>query len=468
MAKQNSDNQSAKKVLRLGIIQAGKIVEERIVRQRKAITLGASPRNTIVVPGLPRSFVMFPQQRGRYRLRFTPGTDGRVSTNGEVLTMDQIRQRGLCRDKGDVQELPLDESTRGKIQLGEVTVLFQFVTPPPVRPQPQLPHYIRSSFFRAVDPVLACSLVVMAVANFGFAAFLRTLDFPEVRKVEEVIPWIKIPDRPVTLAPSVIAKIGEKPVKVVQVEQPAKTPVKSKARRASKAKNKGKVARRSKTAACDAACKAAKKRARLARLVRKYGALSAIGHNGKKPGYMKDLLKPGNPGAELAKAIPSGGVRVASRDNRFALNRQKTDGEGKVTRVDDLAGRIDSPSEVKLKRMVADRVPRVVLRKDPIKVANDELPQAAAYWAVKRVESCIQAGYERTLKLNPTAQGKITMCLNVNEVGKVSRLTKKVDTVNDSYLARRIKGCLKRIQFPPPKSKTASVCVPFVLKRSGF
>ena len=464
MAKHSSDNQSAKRVLRIGIIQAGKIVEERIIRQRKTVTLGSSARNTIVVPGLPRSFAMFPHKKGKYRLRFAHTADGRVSQQGQVLTMAQVRQQGICSVQGDCQELPLDQSTRGKVQLGEVTVLFQFVTPPPVRPRPQLPHYIRGSFFRAVDPVLACSLVVMAVANFGFAAFLHTLEFPpEMTRVEEVIPWIPIPKKPVILAPSVTAYLGEKPVKVVQVEKPAKA--KSKAN--SKSKRKSKATRPSRSAACDAACKADKKRKRLERLVRKYGALSAIGHkNGKKPGYMKDLLKPGNPGAELAKAIPSGGVRVASRDNAFALNRQKTnDGPGKVTRVGDLARRITGPSEVKLKRMVKDRIPTVVLRKAPLKV-DDGMNHNAAYWAIKRTLSCIEAGYLRTLKHNPTAEGKMAVCLRVNEAGKVASMTTKTDTVGDPTFARRVKGCLLRISFPPPKNKTARICVPLVLKRA--
>ena len=467
MAKHNCDNQSAERVLRLGIIQAGKIVEERIIRQHKTVTLGSSARNTIVVPGLPRSFAMFPHKKGKYRLRFAQNTDGRVSQQGQVLTMKQVRQRGICSSRGDCQELPLDQSTRGKVQLGEVTVLFQFVTPPPVRPQPQLPHYIRSSFFRAVDPVLACSLVVMAVANFGFAAFLHTLEFPpEMTRVEQVIPWIPIPQKPVTLAPSVMAYLGEKPVKVVQVDKPVKSKAKSKANNKSKSKNKRRDTRPTRTAACDAACQAVKKRKRLERLVRQTGALSAIGHlNGKKPGYMRDLLKPGNPGAELAKVIPSGGVRVASRADAFALNRQKTDGPSKVVRVGDLAGRITGPSEVKLKRMVRDRVPTVVLRKAPVKVDNG-MSHSAAYWTIKRGMSCIEASYVRTLKHNPTAEGKMAVCMRIGETGKVSSMTTKTDTVGDATFARRVKGCMLRLSFPPPKNKTARVCVPFVLKRS--
>ena len=465
MARKQTDNQSAEKVLRIGIIQAGKITEERIIRQHKPVTLGSSARNTIVVPGLSRSFTMFPLNKGQYRLRFARNTDGRVSHEGQVLTMGQVQQRGvLLEAKRGCQELVLDEHSRGKINLGEVTVLFQFVTPPPVRPQPQLPHYVRGSFFRAVDPVLACSLVVMAVANFGFAAFLNTLEFPdELKKVEEVIPWIPIPNKPVTLAPMVTVLPGEKPVKLIKVEKPVKVPNKIKTTKP----NKRKVSRASNSAPCDAACKAAKKRARLTRLVRKYGPLSIIARKSDKPGYMKDLLKKGNPGAKLADAIGPGGVRVVTRDNRFALNRQKTGEPGKVTRVGDLAARITGPSEVKLKRMIKDRVPKIVLNKKPIKVGTG-MSQMSAYWTIKRGMACIQTGYERTLKHNPTAQGKMAVCMQIDEKGKVASLTTKTDTVGDPSFAQRVKGCLRRLNFPPPMNKTARVCVPFMLKRSGM
>ena len=45
------------KILRIGVIQAGKIIEERLIRKRDSVTIGASPRNTLVVPAstLPRS-----------------------------------------------------------------------------------------------------------------------------------------------------------------------------------------------------------------------------------------------------------------------------------------------------------------------------------------------------------------------------------------------------------------------------
>ena len=49
------------KILRIGIIQGGRIVEERLVRKRENITIGQSAKNMFVVPSeaLPRNWLLF-------------------------------------------------------------------------------------------------------------------------------------------------------------------------------------------------------------------------------------------------------------------------------------------------------------------------------------------------------------------------------------------------------------------------
>ena len=49
------------KILRIGIIQGGRIVEERLVRKRESITIGQSAKNMFVVlsDALPRNWLLF-------------------------------------------------------------------------------------------------------------------------------------------------------------------------------------------------------------------------------------------------------------------------------------------------------------------------------------------------------------------------------------------------------------------------
>src|SRR5437016_4791155 len=82
------------RILRIGIVQGGKIVEERLIRKRIDVSIGQSAKNTFVVPAsnlLPASFVMFELAHGQYYLNFTDGMDGRIATEGDVATLLQLR-----------------------------------------------------------------------------------------------------------------------------------------------------------------------------------------------------------------------------------------------------------------------------------------------------------------------------------------------------------------------------------------
>src|SRR4051794_16694685 len=127
------------KILRIGIIQNGKIVEERLVRKRDNVTVGQSTKDTFVVPAsnaLPRTFVLFEVTPAGYALNFTDAMDGRVSLGDQVVALPQLRTAGKAQKKGDLWHLMLSDRSRGKVVIGDVTMLFQFVTPPPVQPRP--------------------------------------------------------------------------------------------------------------------------------------------------------------------------------------------------------------------------------------------------------------------------------------------------------------------------------------------
>lgn len=132
-----------KKILRIGIVQNGRIVEEKLLRQRGDVSIGRGADNTFLIPSkdLPRSFKIFEETRTGYILNFVKGMDARVAMDGKILTLSQILERGEHIRKGaDYYKLDLAHSSRGKLVIGEITVLFHFVVPPPEMPKPQLPH----------------------------------------------------------------------------------------------------------------------------------------------------------------------------------------------------------------------------------------------------------------------------------------------------------------------------------------
>jgi outer membrane biosynthesis protein TonB len=128
------------KVLRIGLIQEGRVVEERIIKQRTDVTVGPSEKNMFVIPAgdLPSSFSLFELKGKTYHLNFTDGMKGRLALQTGLSDLDVIRGQASRNSQGGHQ-VPLTDDSRGKVVIGDTTLLFQFVAPPPIQPRPQLP-----------------------------------------------------------------------------------------------------------------------------------------------------------------------------------------------------------------------------------------------------------------------------------------------------------------------------------------
>jgi hypothetical protein len=131
------------KVLRIGLIQAGRVVEERIVKQRTNVTVGPSERNLFVIAqgDLPASFALFELSGGGYCLNFTKAMRGRVALPSGQFEIPALEAQARPLGNG-VYQIALSEDSRGKVVIGDTTFLFQFVAPPPREPRPQLPVYV--------------------------------------------------------------------------------------------------------------------------------------------------------------------------------------------------------------------------------------------------------------------------------------------------------------------------------------
>ena len=168
----NGGNAPRPRILRIGVLLGGKIVEERLIRERVPVSLGQSMQNTFSIPieGLPLQFTLFAIDQGKYSLRFLPKMDGRLSDGGQVNTLDALKARGAS-NVGDYWQVPVGDGSRGKLTLGDLTVLFQFVTEPPRQPKPMLPASVRGTFADRFDPrllvILAISLLVNSILVFS-------------------------------------------------------------------------------------------------------------------------------------------------------------------------------------------------------------------------------------------------------------------------------------------------------------
>jgi hypothetical protein len=158
--------------LRVGIALGDHFIDERLFRSRENITIGQSGKSTFSIPieNLPKSYQLFTVEGGRYILHFTDAMDGRLSDGQNVYTFDALKGRGAQR-RGDHWAVPLVETSRGKVELGQMKLLFQFVSAPPVQPRPRLPASVRGTLADRIDPMLAIIMAISILIHFAIALF---------------------------------------------------------------------------------------------------------------------------------------------------------------------------------------------------------------------------------------------------------------------------------------------------------
>jgi hypothetical protein len=159
------------KVLRIGLVQGGKVIEERIIKQRTHVTIGPSEKSMFVIPSknIPPSFRLFELTGGEYCLNFLDGMGGRVALKTGISELAGLKAQAKRVPMGNVQayQIQLSEEARGKVIVGETTFLFQFVAPPPVQPKPQLPVSVRSGIASDIDWTTTIIAAFSFLFHFG-------------------------------------------------------------------------------------------------------------------------------------------------------------------------------------------------------------------------------------------------------------------------------------------------------------
>jgi len=454
------------KILRIGIIQGGRIVEERLIRSRDNITIGQSAKNMFVVPSeaLPRQWLLFEVQGPKYVAHFSDGMDARIAVGNEIISLGQLKQTGKIQRKGQSFVWPLDERSRGKITLGDMTILFQFVTPPQPQPRPQLPASVRGSLTADLDWTFAAIAAFSFLLHLILVIYLRNVDWPKKPDIET------IPDRFVQMA---LVKPPEKKVEEKKVDDKKpdenadeKKPKKEEKKAAGEEKKPKKemTAEERAKAAEERARADAERRARLAEKVQSTGLLKLLGAKTDGGGSIADVLGKGDVDRDQEKAFQGvGGVGVAS-DGGLRGIKTGGGGNGKVATVGSLrgsggisaGGTGEGPSEKKISGVVKSEAPAVDGELDPNIVAKEVRSRLGA----------VKACYERALKRNPNLSGKIVLHWTITPAGTVSGVDIENDSVGDNEVATCIKQLISRWRFPAPSGGAVEVSFPFVFQAS--
>src|SRR5438132_1127425 len=103
------------KVLRIGLVQSGRVIEERIIKQRTHVTVGPNEKNMFVVTAgnLPASFRLFELVGSDYTLNFLEGMTGRVALPTGISDLAVLKGQARKNQQGAYQ-IRLTDDSRGK------------------------------------------------------------------------------------------------------------------------------------------------------------------------------------------------------------------------------------------------------------------------------------------------------------------------------------------------------------------
>jgi TonB family protein len=445
------------RILRIGIVQGGRIIEERLIRKRDNVSIGWSSRATFAVPSeaLPKQWLLFEAHPKGYIAHFGDAMDARIAVGNEVISLAQLKQAGRLRKHGASSRYLLDERSRGKVTVGDLSVLFQFVTPPPPQPRPQLPASVRGSFFTGMDWFFTSIATVSFLGHLIFVLYLRSVDWPRKPDIEE------IPDRFVQMVAR--ARPPEKPKEEGKKDETKKEDEnKPKRVAASTSANR---APKKEISAEEKARIDAERRARLAEQVRNTGILKLLGAKADGSGSIADVLGKGDVDRDQEKAFQGvGGLAVATGDASLRGVKTGTGGSGKVANISGLRGagsiaRGDTgggATEKKVRGVVRSEAPAVDGELDPSLVSKEVRTRIGA----------IKACYERALKRNPNLSGKVKIRWTITQAGTVSGVEIDEDSMGDSEVTSCIKSLVSRWRFPAPSGGSVEVVYPFVFQSS--
>jgi outer membrane biosynthesis protein TonB len=443
-------------VLRLGVIQGGKIVEERILSARTAVTVGTLARNTIVVPisNLPESFTAFTIHGDRYHLCFEEGMEGRVQDQHASVELSELVAQGKARKEGKGHAVPVTEGQRGRLVLGEVTLLWQFVPQPVEAPRPTLPPDARGNHFRSMDRLFVTVLASSLLVHGGAYVALANTDLPPEVTIEQ------IPDRYAKLLVP-----DRLPAPPVEKKEEAKGPAEEKKSEEKKAEPETRKGEKKPESTEQVAARKAARAAAVAKAVQSKGMLKVLGAlgPGSGGGAVSDVFGAGGGMTDVASALSgAGGVAVATDPG--AGGGRKGGGQGGAASIGDLAtsggGAVayGTKSEVKVTGTVAT---------EAAEIDSSDIDQGKLGAFVRARMGLIKACYENALKRNPNIRGKVVIRFTILETGGVADVGASQNTLGAPEVASCIMNTMRswRTQFRP--SGPVTVEYPFLFTPSN-
>jgi outer membrane biosynthesis protein TonB len=450
------------KVLRIGKVQGGRVIEERVIKQRTHVTIGSSHTNMFLATGagVPETMRLFELVGQDYVINLTDVMTGRVALPTGVTDLVQARNSGAAKRVGNYYQLRLTEDSRGKVVIGDTTFLFQFVAPPPIQPKPQLPLAVKGGLASQIDWGFTIIAAFSFLIHFGFAGAVNSDWFDPV--VDDDLETA-----------SLIENAKERPMP--QIEEPKPEAVDPNANGKDDKKGEDKAADKPKGGAAGAGAKAkgagggvtAQQGAALSNELAQL-EMKALGSLGGAGPAQSTILKSGSSAADSSLDVlaakgggidtAGGGLKTGGGGGGPLLPGQG--GGGGLTGIGNAkgggpggggGGGKDTSTDIKVPQGNAST---------GVAAGAGNLPDADSKIAQNRWR--FRACYTKALATDPSAGGTIRVTVHVGEGGEVTGANAASSDAG-AALTSCVVSAFSSIHFSPPDGGSATFTVPVVL-----
>ena len=438
---------SERKVLRIGLMKDGKLIEEKLLRKPDHVTIGQSNKCTFTLPvkGLPSIYPLFRIKGKKYHLMFHQKMQGKINIDRQTLSFREIESKGLSQQEGPLQSLPLSEDNRGKIEVGDLTLLFQFLVPPPIHQTQKIPDRFRKKWFESMDWVFLNILTVSTILQFSTLFYLVTKEYPPK-------------DADLVQVNNKFSQIEAAKKKKIKPPPPEEKP---------KPQEEKKVSTNDTPLPKPDTPENKKKRRNILRkkVIKGTVLQYAFGNKDGTGNIIDGITSQANRDA-MDSAFDEVGIAVASNSTtKDPTVIGATNGEIVEAGND----KFDStkPTKVRTSKKKKRLKAKLKMQKPSEVIGTGTLSNKSIGRTVNRRKNALKGCYEAELKKDDSLKGKIKVQFTIETSGRVSTVKVIQNTMGSQAVASCIRAQIKRWRFrDKPQGGSVTVAYPFVFTPS--
>jgi outer membrane biosynthesis protein TonB len=480
-------SQGGPKMLRIGVIQGVRVIEERILPRKGAVTFGSGEGNTFSFASsdLPKSVTVFELKGDAYELVIDDAMQGRLENPDGKKDFAAIK--ASTSKQGNAYRVPLSDASKGRVRLSpEITVLFHFVAPPPVAAAAPMPPEVSQGLLKSIEPIFTAVLTASFLVHFGFGIFVQVTEPPAPPTLDDLKQLVERIE-----PPKVETKLPPPPPKQTDKDDGKKEgPGKNEPEPGGGKKEPaggGDDGGGKKEPASGGGAKAGGgsggtgNREAIRQSIAGKGILQLIGGRGGGGGGGGAAGSVFGSGGAISDDIGTAlagtaGVGIAGgAGGGDGITRRGSGGGGgggdgtggiggAAVGIGDLqtagGGTVDTGSKQATK--VVARV-----QADDIEAVDGKIDKKSVAATIRRRQDGFQGCYETALKANSKLAGKLVVEFTIGDDGKVTEARVVKDGVGSGEVSSCVVSLLKRLKFPAPADGEVTISNTFVFQPGG-